>query len=82
MTTTRKMTADAIGIRRYCKGRVRKAESILAEFYDGDDIETSIGDLLSDLMHLSMVKGISFTERLDRGRYHFNAEFIGGGHGG
>ena len=81
MNTKRKMTADAIGIRRYCKGRARKAESILAEFYDGDDIETSMGDLLSDLMHLAMVKGYDFTERLDRGTYHFNAVYIGGEHG-
>jgi hypothetical protein len=40
----------------------------------GEDIETLIGDLLANLMHLCDAAGISFYILLERGRMHYDAE--------
>jgi hypothetical protein len=39
--------------------------------------EDVMGDMLADLMHLCMQKGLDFAKLLERGREHFKAEFEG-----
>lgn len=67
-------------IKRYCKGRGMKATGLLKEFYDGEDLETSVGDCIADLMHLCALRGWDFLECYERGRTHHNAELRGGEH--
>ena len=43
----------------------------------GEEIETLVGDLLADLMHLCDAAGISFDNRLSTGRMHYDAEILG-----
>ena len=40
----------------------------------GEEIETLIGDLLANLMHLCDAAGIDFDDRLRNGRRHYDAE--------
>lgn len=67
-------------IQHYCKGRAAKAARLL-KAYDAQDIETSVGDCLADLMHLCEARGYDFLTQYEKGRTHFNAELTGGEHG-
>ena len=68
-------------IKSYCNSRAKKARRVLAMFYDKEDIQTSVGDMVADLMHLCESAGYDFLEQYDKGREHFNAELVGGEHG-
>lgn len=81
MINARKNKAEALGIKRYCKGRADKVKGILGEFYDGDDLQTALGDLLSDILHFCNVNNLDFNEVYNKGYYHFAAERNGGQHG-
>lgn len=65
----------------YLKGHVQKATNPLTEFYDDEDLATSVADCISDLMHLCHAKGYDFLEQYERGRGRHNAELNGGEHG-
>ena len=47
------------------------------EVMQGEDNETTIGDLLCNLMHLCDACGIDFDARLESGRNHYDAETNG-----
>lgn len=42
--------------------------------YPADDLDTSIGDTLANLLHLCRREGIDFEAALARGREHFQEE--------
>jgi len=59
------------------KKRARKAVSILNAAYDRGQHRENIVDMLSDLRHLSDVKGIDFYAALETSYNHYLAEWRG-----
>jgi hypothetical protein len=39
-----------------------------------EELDSAMGDLLANLMHLCAKKGLDFNDLLDTGRMHFDAE--------
>lgn len=66
---------------RYLKGRVNKVTNMVKEFYDPEDVQTSVQDALTDILHLCKAKGWIFQNMLESASHHFIAEQTGGEHG-
>lgn len=72
----------------FAKRSSRKALAVMLKFYDANDLKTSVGDLIADLMHLSAAKGwttaegkkiklgFDFEAAYQQGHLDFNAEAL------
>jgi hypothetical protein len=72
----------------FAKRSSRKALAVIIKYYDPRDLETSAGDLIADLMHLSAQKGwttirgqkiklgFDFEAAYTAGHLDFNAELL------
>lgn len=65
------------------KQRARKMQTILCKHYDRYDMQTSMADLIADLLHLAdagiLHTPVDFDAALDSGRMHYNAELYDSG---
>jgi NTP pyrophosphatase (non-canonical NTP hydrolase) len=74
---TRKLPPDADGMNG---SRAEWAGAALSAFMKetGADQEDALGDLLADLMHWADRNNYDFELALDRARWHYEAETLGG----
>lgn len=81
MTRPHTTDAERREIESFCKRKADRIAKVLVLDYDAQDLETSVGDCIADLMHLCEQRGFDFLEQYAKGRIHFNAELMGGEHG-
>lgn len=67
--------------KRYLAAKVKGAKRMLGLFYDKEDLETSIGDCIADMMHLATAEGWDYWRQHEKGLGHHGAEQLGGEHG-
>jgi hypothetical protein len=60
--------------RKIMNRRARRAYNAICKEYGSFDAETSIRDLIADLMHLSQHTGINFMAEFESAENHFKAE--------
>ena len=53
---------------------VQKFAEVTGLTASNDTLDTKVGDLLSDLMHLTLIEGLDFDEILERARGYFQEE--------
>ena len=76
-----KLTREEAAKKRYLAMRYKKARRILAMFYDKEDMQTSAGDCIADLMHLATAEGWDYWQAHESALSHHLAEQTGGQHG-
>lgn len=81
-------TESRLPSKLFGKRASRKALAVILKFYDASELETSAGDLIADLMHLSVQKGwttvrgqkiklgFDFEAAYTAGHLDFNAELL------
>ena len=74
---------DGDGSGQTPRKRAQKAYDTLIQFTDfgldepETELETYMGDMIADMLHLCRLKGVDFDEALRRGHNHHDAERLG-----
>ena len=69
------MTENEIFIEPTPQSRAAKIESVVKEHYEsGEDLETSVMDMVADTMHLCKIKKIDWMNLVCRAEYNFEEE--------
>jgi hypothetical protein len=59
------------------ESRADKVEAMIKEHWkSGEDLETSIMDLVADIMHLCHIKKIDFNDIMEKAKSHFQEELV------